>query len=66
MKNYFEGWKDIGEVMIPPVKQRGFRENVLRRRNIDPYNSMPEKQEDEKTKRLCCLENLRSGRACFG
>lgn len=49
MKNYFEGWKDIGEVMIPPVKQRGFRENVLRRRNIDPYNSMPEKQEDEKT-----------------
>lgn len=45
MKNYFEGWKDVGEVIIPPVKQKGFRENVLRRRNIDPYNFSREEQE---------------------
>lgn len=38
MTDYFEGWKNMGEVLIPPVQQKGFREHVLRRQKVDPYN----------------------------
>lgn len=44
MTDYFEEWKNMGEIMIPPVQQNGFREHVLRRQKVDPYNVFTTKQ----------------------
>ena len=32
MKDYLQGWKNVKDVYIPPVKQKGFKENVIIRK----------------------------------
>ncbi|KMZ52966.1 FHA domain-containing protein [Dorea sp. D27] len=34
--NYLEGWKEAGEVYIPPLKNKGFEEDIILRKKIEP------------------------------
>ena len=40
-KDIFEGWKDIRDVQIPPLSQKGFGEDVIIREKVEPIR--PEK-----------------------
>ena len=49
MKDYFEGWKEKTEIYIPPVKSRGFSENVIIRQPVVPIREQRQNKGDEAT-----------------
>ena len=51
MKDYLQGWKNVKDVYIPPVKQKGFKENVI----IRKY--MPAKKVERISKMLGGMKN---------
>ena len=34
--DYLDGWKEAGEVFIPPLKKKGFGEDIIIRKRIEP------------------------------
>lgn len=46
MRDYLKGWKNIQNVKIPPVKNPGFHEKVMIRKQIEPI-ATPEKETAE-------------------
>lgn len=52
VKEYLQGWKDIKDVYIPPIKQKGFRESVIVREYIPAKKVekvFTEREENERT-----------------
>lgn len=37
--NYLDGWKEAGEVFIPPLKNKGFEEDIILRKRIEPVKA---------------------------
>ena len=35
--DYMNGWRDRKDVVIPPVEYKGFKENVVIRKRIEPF-----------------------------
>lgn len=48
VENYWDGWKERREVVIPPVENKGFKENVIIRKAVEAETLR--KPEPEKTK----------------
>lgn len=42
MEDIFQGWQDKRNKYIPPVRQKGFSQDVLIRKTIPPVNVQPE------------------------
>ena len=52
MKDYLQGWKNVKDVYIPPVKQKGFKENVIIRKYMPAKKVeriVMEMEEDDET-----------------
>ncbi len=47
MKDYLEGWIDAERVHLPPVRQNGFKENIIIREYIPPKYA--KRETDHKT-----------------
>lgn len=39
MKDYLKGWKEIKQIYIPPIGQKGFAEDIIIRKYIPPMNN---------------------------
>jgi len=50
VENYWDGWKEEKEVEIPPVQKKGFKEDVIIRKKVNPV--VLERPQEEKTKIL--------------
>lgn len=48
VENYWDGWKELNEVEIPPVEKNGFKEDVIIREKVDA--AALQKPQQEKTK----------------
>ena len=35
VENYWDGWKELNEVEIPPVDKKGFKEDVIIREKVE-------------------------------
>ena len=47
MEDIFQGWQDKKNKYIPPVRQKGFSQDVLVREYIPPLNVEPEPESAE-------------------
>lgn len=48
VENYWDGWKELNEVKIPPVEKNGFKQDVIIRQKVEAVSLR--KPEPEKTK----------------
>lgn len=48
MEDYLKGWKDRKEVYIPPVLHRGFQQEVIIRKSVEPIHFVQEEQGESK------------------
>lgn len=46
--NYLDGWKEAGEVFIPPLKNKGFEEDIILRKRIEPVQAVARPVTEEK------------------
>ena len=46
MEEYLKGWKDREEVYIPPVEYKGFPQDVIIRKSVEPVRPVHEEQRD--------------------
>ncbi len=47
--DYMNGWRDRKDVVIPPVEYKGFKENVVIRKRIEPFAAAVREEEDATT-----------------
>ena len=46
--NCLDGWKEAGEVFIPPLKNKGFEEDIILRKRIEPVQAVARPVTEEK------------------
>ena len=56
-KDIFEGWKDIRDVQIPPLAQKGFREDVIIREKVEPIRPEKSSASDNMSKAMDARPN---------